>query len=80
MGGLIDDLWYLLFFKLFAVNIQDCPCKEKLRNQKYPDTCRRTNSIWIQISVGVEIFVSGKKKLGIQKYPDTSGRSLSDSR
>ena len=29
MGGLIDDLWYLLFFKLFAVNIQDCPCKEK---------------------------------------------------
>ena len=25
VGGLIEDLWYLLFFKQFTVNIQDCP-------------------------------------------------------
>ena len=34
VGGLIDDLWYLLFFKLLAVNIQDCPCKEKFAESK----------------------------------------------
>ena len=31
VGGLIDDL---LSFKLFAVNIQDCPCKEKFADSK----------------------------------------------
>ena len=55
MGGLIEDLWYLLFFKLFAVNIQYCPCKEKFADSKIsgyvwtgkfdlsPDTCGRGN-------------------------------------
>ena len=33
-GGNIEDLCYLLFFKLFAVNIQDCPCKEKFAESK----------------------------------------------
>ena len=33
-GGLIEDLWYLLFFKLFAVNIQYYPCEEKFADSK----------------------------------------------
>ena len=36
-----------------------------LRIQKYLDMCERANSIWTQIRVEVEIFVSGKKKLPI---------------
>ena len=47
----------------FTVNIQDGPSKEFLRIQKYPDMSERANSIWTQIRVEVEIFVSGKKKL-----------------
>ena len=41
-----------------------------------PDTCGRANSIWIRVSVDVEIFESAKKNLRIQKYPDTHGRGL----
>ena len=33
-GGLIEDLWYLLFFKLFTVNIQDDPWKEKIADSE----------------------------------------------
>ena len=66
-------VYYACFF--FAIFPEESWGLEWIRIRQW-DTCGRANSIWIRISVEVEIFESKKKKFRIFKYPDTCGRGL----